>query len=67
MYKLEGIIKVEINNKVIYYNDLNHDLIAIPNRNEIAGPKSSDNDIIYPYVKIVEKDHDGNSAYKEDK
>ncbi|MGH4121383.1 MAG: hypothetical protein ACREV6_00285 [Clostridium sp.] len=56
MYKLEGIIKVEINNKVIYCNNLNYNHIGVLSKNEITSPKSIDNDISYTYIQPQEDD-----------
>ena len=59
MYKLEGILKVEINSKVIYCNYLNYNHIGVPNKNEITSPKASDNDIDYTYIQTQEEDAHG--------
>ena len=44
MYKLEGIIKVVINNKVIYLNNTNYNDIGTLSKNEITSPKCNGND-----------------------
>jgi hypothetical protein len=67
MYKLEGIIKVEINIKVIYFNNMNYNHICVPNKNEITSPKSSSNDIEYTYIQTQEEDAHGKQLYKEKK
>jgi hypothetical protein len=67
MYKLEGIIKVEINNKIIYCNNLNYNHIGVPSKSEIASPKSSDNDIDYAYIQTQVEDGNGKQLYKEKK
>lgn len=59
MYKLEGILKVEINNKVIYCNNMNYNHIGTPNKNEITSPKTSSNDINYTYIQTQEDDAHG--------
>ncbi|GCD11864.1 hypothetical protein [Clostridium tagluense] len=55
MYKLEGIIKVEINSKVIYCNN-NYNHIGVLSKNEITSPKASGNDIDYTYIQMQEED-----------
>ena len=67
MYKLEGIIKVEINSKVIYCNNFNNNHIGVPNKDEITSPKSSDNDISYSSINTQEEDAHGKWIYKEKK
>ncbi|MGH4120852.1 hypothetical protein [Clostridium sp.] len=59
MYKLEGIIKIEINNKVIYCNNVNYNHIDILSKNEIPSPKSSGNDITHTYIEMQEDDVHG--------
>lgn len=54
MYILEGIIKVVINNKVIYLNNMNYNHIITLSKNEITSAKSSGNDINYTYIEIQE-------------
>ena len=59
MYKLEGIINVEINSKVIYCNNMIYNHIGVLSENEITSPKSSDNDISSTYIQTQEDDaHD---------
>ena len=67
MYKIEGIIKVEINNKIIYCNNLNYNHIGVPSKSEITSPKSSGNDIEYTYIQTQEEDAHGKQLYKEKK
>lgn len=60
MYKLEGIIKVVINNKVIYCNNMNYNHIGtLSKNNEIASPKTSGNDINYTYIETQGDDAHG--------
>ena len=47
---------MEINNKVIYCNNLNDNHIGVPNKDEITSTKSSENDISYSYIKTQEED-----------
>ncbi|MCJ7690093.1 MAG: hypothetical protein MUO60_12325 [Clostridiaceae bacterium] len=54
MYILKGIIKVVINNKVIYCNNMNYNNIGTLSKNKIISPKASGNDINYTYVEIQE-------------
>jgi hypothetical protein len=67
MYKLEGIIKVEINGKVIYCNNMNYNHIGVSNKDEITSPESSGNDINYTYIESQEDDAHGKQLYKEKK
>jgi hypothetical protein len=59
MYKLEGIIKVEINDKVIYCNNMSYNHIGLLNKTEITSTKSSGNDINYTYIEMKEDDAHG--------
>ena len=65
MYKLEGIIKIEINSKVIYCHNINYNHMGSLSKNEIASPKSSGNDINYTYIQTQEDDAHSKYLYKE--
>lgn len=56
MYKLEGVIKVEINNRVIYCNNMNYNHIDVLSKNEIISPHDSGNDITYTYKEMQEEE-----------
>jgi hypothetical protein len=56
---LEGIIKVVINNKVVYLNNTNYNHTGTLSKNEITSPKCSGNDINYTYIEIQEDNTHG--------
>ncbi|MCB2291032.1 hypothetical protein LGK97_14950 [Clostridium sp. CS001] len=55
MYKLEGVIKVEINNRVIYCNNISYNHIGVLSKNEIISPHDSGNDMNCTYIEMQEK------------